>query len=130
MRLRTASTQLGFTLIEVLVALAIIGLALPALMLLVKLQVESTTYIRNKTYAQWVAVNQLTDMRVARRTSGSVPLGRNSGEQKLLGRNWYWHSATQPTSTDNFYRIEVKVGLSPQAETSLVTLVGFMEQAR
>jgi len=108
------------------VALAVIGLALPALLLLVQQQMDGASHIRNKTYAQWVAVNQLTDMRVAKRVTGQIPSGRNSGEQAMLGRTWYWHSTTEQTSEEQFYRIEMKVGLTESEQESLVSLIGFI----
>lgn len=116
----------GFTLIEVLVALAVVGLALPALLFLVQQQLDGVSHLRDKTTAHWVAVNKLTELRLTKRISGAVPTGRASGEQEMLGRTWYWRSASEQTSEENFYRIEIQVSLMEGADNSLYSIVGYL----
>jgi type II secretion system protein I len=65
----------GFTLVEVMVALAIVALALPALLLTLDQQIDGTAYLRDRSLAQIVASNRLTEVRLALR----------SGRQNLRG---------------------------------------------
>ena len=54
----------GFTLIEVMVALAVVAIALPALLISLYQQVDSTAYLRDKSIAHMVAANKLVELRV------------------------------------------------------------------
>lgn len=56
--------QRGFTLLEAMIALMIVAMALPALITLVLTQLDGSASIRDKTYAYWVAENQLTRVRL------------------------------------------------------------------
>jgi general secretion pathway protein I len=116
----------GFTLIEVLVALAIVGLAVPSLLFLVKQQLDSEAHFRDKVYSQWVASNQLTELRISNRVKGTVPKGRNSGEQEMAGRTWYWRSVTEETTEKGFFKLEVSAGLDKNQENNLVSLVTYL----
>ncbi len=122
---RRFSTR-GFTLIEVLVALAVVGLALPALLFLVQQQMDGVSHLRNKATAHWVAVNKLTELRITKRINGVVPTKRDSGEQEMLGRTWYWWSASEQTTEENFFRIEIKVSLTEDEDNSLYSLMGYL----
>ena len=54
----------GFTLVEVMVALMVIAIALPALLKALYQQVDGTAYLRDKSIAQWVANNKLAENRI------------------------------------------------------------------
>ena len=56
----------GFTLVEVMVALAVVAIALPALMISLYQQVDSTGYLRDKSLAHMVAANKLSELRIRR----------------------------------------------------------------
>mgnify|MGYP001548877174 CR=1 FL=1 len=49
----------AFTLVEVMVALAVVAIALPALLGALSQQVDATGYLRDKSLAQWVAANNV-----------------------------------------------------------------------
>ena len=80
----------GFTLIEVMVALAVVALALPALIMTLYQQVDGTAYLRDKSVAQIVATNQFTALRM--KSVSLVPLrpGTDSGMEEMLERQWHW----------------------------------------
>jgi general secretion pathway protein I len=114
----------GFTLIEVMVALAIIGLALPALLFQVMGSVDNEAYFRDKALAQWVAENRLAEARLTRSMGQRVLLGSASGFEDMAGRRWLWRMQTATTSVDGMRRLEIEV--APQDGEKLITLVGFI----
>ena len=80
----------GFTLIEVMVALLVLAVAMTALQLRISQTLDSAAYLRDKTIAQWVAVNQLELLRIATRFGNAPPQQQLTGTAAMAGRTWYW----------------------------------------
>lgn len=116
----------GFTLIEVMVALAVVALALPALLASLYQEIDGTAYIRDKAIAHTVAANKLTELRLLARGQGALLQGRESGAAAMAGRDWYWRVESKPTEVNRFYRVEISVADSEQdRDRPLYTLVAF-----
>ncbi len=96
----------GFTLIEVLIALAVVALALLALTRAAAMQVRSFDALRERTLAGWVAANVLTDMRLA---TAFPPTGRSEGRVELGDRAWRWDCEVKPTANADIRRIDIRV---------------------
>ena len=116
----------GFTLIEVMVALAIVGLALPALLFQVMGNVDNEAYLRDKALARWVAENKLAENRLQRGMGQRVLTGSASGVEQMAGRSWQWHIRSLPTGVEGMRRLEVEVG--PEGRDKVVSLVGFIHE--
>jgi len=117
----------GFTLVEVLVALAIVALAVPALLFALDQQVDGTAYLRDKSLARLVASNKLTEVRLLADARGQLLRGSESGEAHLAGRDWYWWLDSEGTDVPGFNRVTVRVGLAAEEDAnSLFTLVGYL----
>jgi len=117
----------GFTLVEVMVALAVVAVALPALLFALYQQVDGTAYLRDKSMAQMVAANKLEELRILSRARRGVLSGRDSGETRLAGRDWYWWLESRTTEVDRFYRLEISVAAdAAQRERPLYSLVAFL----
>ena len=69
----------GFTLIEVMVAMAVVAVALPALLFALIQQVDGTGYLRERTLASWVAANKLSELQLIVANSGTIPSGDLEG---------------------------------------------------
>lgn len=89
----------GFTLIEVMVALLVLALALAALQLRISQQLDSAAYLRDKTIAQWVALNQLELLRISTRLGNTPPQATMTGTAQMAGRTWYWELTRQLATT-------------------------------
>ena len=117
----------GFTLVEVMVALAVVAIALPALLTVTLQQVDGMGYLRDKSIAQWVAGNKLAESRVQLARSNVLFKGTRSGVTTMAERDWYWWVQSTATEVEDFHRLEVRVAAAEdQQETPLYTLVGFV----
>ena len=111
----------GFTLIEVLIALAVIAIALLALTRTASIEVQSFDGLRERTLASWVAANVLADTRLASSFPGT---GRSDGRMQLGGRDWRWTRDVQATPNTEIRRIDINVYLG-QVPAPSATLTGF-----
>jgi len=118
---------LGFTLVEVMVALAVVAVALPALMFSLHQQIDGTVYLRDKSLAHMIAANKLAEMRIMARAKEQLLKGKDSGTTEFADRQWDWHINSTETELPNFYRVEIKVSEAEVEEgNALYTLVGFL----
>lgn len=98
--------QAGFTLIEVLVALAIIAITLAAGMRAAGAITDNAQRLSDVTAAQWCAENELTALRLSRTFPG---VGDASFSCEQLGRSYKGALITRPTPNPNFRRVEAVV---------------------
>lgn len=95
----------GFTLIEVLVALAVIALALTALGMSAMRSVDTQFQIEQRSLALWLAENRLAEARLERSLESGIARGRES----MGGRQWQWQRSVQPAPGGMLWRIDVSV---------------------
>jgi general secretion pathway protein I len=94
----------GFTLIEVLVALAIVAIGMAALMTALTSSASTTSYMRDKTLAEWVALNQIEAVRLKLQRPQK---GESDGDAEMAGRKWKWHQEVMETEVKGIMRIDV-----------------------
>ena len=120
---------LGFTLVEVMVALAVVAVALPALLVTLSQQLDGLRYLEDRTHAQWVAANRLAELRLVLGAKGSLQTGQVSGSEDLAGRSWYWWSEGEETEVPGFFRYQIVVSDQEDGAASPVhTLDGYLAQ--
>jgi general secretion pathway protein I len=95
----------GFTLLEVLIALAIVALAVGALLGTVTSSASNVDYLRQKTVAEWVALNRLTEIRIAQQFPD---IGRRTGNAEMAGMRWQWEEEVVELPVKGMFRIEVR----------------------
>jgi len=96
----------GFTLIEVVVALAVLALAMGALISGMARYADNAAVLREKTLALWVAHNRLTEI-------GLEPtwpeLGESDGDEELAGIEWRWDVTVAETPDPKVRRVDIAV---------------------
>lgn len=126
--LKIRRTQSGMTLIEVLIALAIAGIAMIAVIKAASQNIRSTSYLINKTEAMWVAQEVLNETRAK-----VLKMGSSSGNQRLktemLGHEWFWQLEESETPNANIKKVTVTVfeNEADEAEASpIVTMESYV----
>lgn len=96
----------GFTLLEVLVALALVAVALGAGLRAAGVLTDNAQRLADVTAAQWCADNQLTALRLARAFPG---VGDADFACEQLGRSYAGQLRTRPTPNPGFRRVDAVV---------------------
>jgi len=112
----------GFTLIEVMVALTIIAISLGALLNTSGTQAYSATYLKQKTLAHWVAVNELTEIRISK---DFPDIGDKKGSTMMANNEWFWIRTTKKTEDENARQITFTMYESKNYENNLTSLSGY-----
>jgi general secretion pathway protein I len=115
--------QTGFTLLEVMVALAIVAIALGSMIRATGEASVNEAYLQEKTLANWVAINRMAELRI----QGLVPSpgSRQTGSSEMADIDWQWRQTAIATPDPNVVRIEITVGKDGEEE-GLAALTGFL----
>jgi general secretion pathway protein I len=114
----------GFTLIEVLVALAIAAIGLAAVLSVVGNSARNASYLRDKIFASWIASNHIAELRLG----GVMPsVDKTNGDVQFANQKWSWEQTVTQTDVPNMRRVDVAVRLADAPEgSSLATVTGFI----
>ena len=99
----------GFTLIEVLVALAIVAIGMAAVLGTLTSSASTVLYLRDKTIAQWVALNHIAEQRLQNTPGQAPPVGKSDGDVDYAGSKWHWRQDIVATSIQGMVRLDVMV---------------------
>ena len=113
----------GFTLLEVLVALAILAVVLAAGFRAVGLATGSANDLRERLIADWIAQDRLAEHRAL---GHFLEPSVNEGSVTQAGREFRWREEVKTTPNALFRRIDVKVSLAGEGDHSLSRLSGFL----
>lgn len=120
MKLRS---QRGFTLVEVLVALAVLAIALTAVLRTMGQAIDSTTTLRERNTALWVAQNRLVE-HLMRRDWPSADT--KDGDTEIGGEKWFWREQVSTTPEPRIRRIEITVRRTADSKNTQARLVGYL----
>lgn len=113
----------GFTLIEVLAALVIVALGMLGVIEAVSQTASNGSYLRDKSLAHWVAMNQLAQVRLAPQPP---KIDKSSDEVEMADRRWRWTMDVTQSPLESVRRIDIRVGLVEGPEdASLASITGF-----
>lgn len=121
--IRRRQQQQGFTLLEVLIALAVLAIALAAAVKGVTSYVSNLAYLKERSLAHWVGLNALTELRV----SGQWPnSGDIKGDESMAGREFQWIITVTEVEGGDVRRLDVKVMPEEDEERPLSTMVAYV----
>ncbi|MEP9403257.1 type II secretion system minor pseudopilin GspI [Sphingomonas sp. VNH70] len=108
----------GFSLIEAMVALAVLAIATVGLIGAVEQHIDSTRGVERRAVAMWVAENRLADLEVGTPEA--------NGEQvDMLGRRWSVRVNRVPTTDPELDRVTITVAAMGES-APLARLDGFL----
>jgi general secretion pathway protein I len=113
----------GFTLIEVLVALAIVAVALSAGMRALAQGADGASSLKARTLALWVAENRLARAQLDLSAQGATAA---SGDETQAGMALAWRQTIGTTPNPAFRRIEIVVTEPGRPDYALARLVGYL----
>ncbi len=115
--------QRGFTLIEVMVALAVVSLGLIAVFNGIIQISDQSSHLRERTFAHWVAMNEIARMRVA----GAMPeLSEFDGDAEFADTTYRWEAVVSETGVEDLRRIDMRVSYADTPDDVIAEAVGFV----
>ncbi len=116
-------TERGFTLIEVLVALAVIAIGLVAVLAVAARSGRVDFELQQRSFAAWVASNRMERMRLA---TTWPSIGTSDGKVTLAGRDWHWKAIVAKTADPDLRRVTMSVATAAAPDDSITQLLGFL----
>ncbi len=113
----------GFTLLEVLIALAVLAIALAAVIKSIGSHVSNLVYLKERTLAQWVGSNALTELRVSGKWPNS---GELTGDETMAGYEFSWTIDVTEIEGGDVRRLDLRVTRQEDSDRPLTTLVAYI----
>lgn len=110
-----AEKQRGVTLVETLVALAIMGLVTTSILVLIGQNTRFTASAQDRTYAAIAADNMMVE---ALALSGPVETGEEIGEVEVGARQWRYSRVVTQTGASDIFRIDIQIFANAQSGSS------------
>ena len=119
--------QKGFTLLEIMIALAIFTVVASALVRNASQAVKQTGIIQERTLGYWIAENHLNQMRALPRNEENFPgLGSDRFSVTMAGQEWEVVMDVEATENADMHRIIVSVFRPDDSANDIAELVGFI----
>lgn len=115
----------GFTLFEILIALAILAIAMGAITKLASSQSLNTAHLVDKTFAHWLAMNKMTELQL---TAQWPSKGKKEGDEEMGLRSWHWVQTVSDTPDDRVRRVEISIYIEKSDPSPITTLTSFLSQ--
>lgn len=121
MKISSSESERGFTLVEVMVALVVIALSLTGIAVVLGDMLNNATWLKESTYASWIAQNKIVEMRAANEIPNA---DETSGDLTYANSDWSWRAVVSETGIENLWRVDVSV--SRPGGANIRTVTGFI----
>jgi general secretion pathway protein I len=116
----------GFTLLEVLMALAILAIVMGAIIKVTDSYAFNAGYLQQKTLAQWIAENKAVEYQIM---EAFPAVGNKEGQIEMAKVEWQWRVKISNTDDRRLRRLDISVALKGgDLDEPITTLVAFVGQ--
>jgi general secretion pathway protein I len=120
---RRKKANQGFTLLEVMLAMAVFAIAGISLLAVSDNNYRHISHLEEKMFANWVASNQLVNATLAKNWP---PKNNKKGEEELAGRKWYWQQKVIKTANNDMKAIVMEVRLDQDEALAITSLMTYI----
>jgi general secretion pathway protein I len=113
----------AFTLLEVLIAMAIFGYAAVSLISQMGQYQSTQLTASQRTIAHWVAMNRMSEVRLENNWPN---VGVTRGSAEMANRTWYWLQTVSKTTEKELRQIEIEIRMEQDDELATTRFVGFI----
>jgi general secretion pathway protein I len=115
----------GFTLIEVMLAMAVFAIAGVALLGVADNNYRHISHLEEQMFANWVASNQLVEVSLDKTWP---PKNNRKGKVEMAGRTWYWQQKVVKTTNKELRELTMQVRLNEDDELVSASLMTYLAQ--
>lgn len=109
--------------LEVLIALAVLAIGMLAVIGTAGTSTRLAAELKDETFAHWVAMNELTQLRLAPTWPDT---GTLKGKAGMAGQQWHWQAVISKTSDPDLLRADIDVSAASAPGTVVSSLTGFI----
>jgi general secretion pathway protein I len=117
----------AFTLIEVMLAMAVFAIAGTALLGVATNNSRSLAHLEKNIIANWVAANQLVD---ASLDKSWPPKNNQKGKVEMAGAEWHWRQKVIKTTDNNMRAVNIEVRLDEKEPLAISNLMTYLAQTK
>ena len=114
----------GFTLLEVMLSLLVMGIALSALVHSGQVSSQTVSYLEHSSAAYHVADQTMMGLYQA----SGLTNGKHQGEQRFANQRWYWQATVENTDNPHIAKISLQVASDKSFDHVQAQLTGFTQQ--
>jgi len=115
----------GFTLIEVMLAMAVFAIAGVALLTTADNHFRNMSHLESKMLANWIASNQLVE---ATLDQTWPPKNNKKGKVELAGKEWFWLQKVTKTTDKNMRAVVIEVRDSENQTLAISSLMTYLSK--
>jgi general secretion pathway protein I len=119
--------SLGFTLIEVMLAMAIFSIAGIALLSAADNNFKNLSHLENKVLANWVASNQLVAVTLNPKWP---PKNNKKGKVEMAGQEWFWLQKVIKTENKNMRSVVIEIRNEEDQKLAISSMVTFVSKSQ